>query len=359
MADIFRKLLKLPKNFRTSPTLIAGILIGAGIKEIFDDYFSSNNNKRNYAPTEVNIPNGFGSLFEESFGLPISSKTLYYSKHIVKYDNLKKVPLYAIEHLTKDMTRGDADRSKCKFKPAENIPLKFRSVNEDYFGSGYARGHMIPAGDIKNDQTSMAETFYLTNIVPQDFENNAGFWYRLESYCRTLTKRYENVYVVSGPLFLSEDDDLNKKYVKYQVLGSNEVAVPTHLFKIILIELKNKRYAIGSFVIPNKAIDEKKILKDFQVTLNQIENYSGFQFFPKLNIDHLKDLCVHDGCKIITKTMAEMYHLSRSMKKAKSLEDLDKIWQKVQSDKLHVDKQFIDEYWEKKSKLKDSHKQEN
>lgn len=24
----------------------------------------------------------------------------------------------------------------------------------------------------------MAETFYLSNIVPQNFENNAGFWNR-------------------------------------------------------------------------------------------------------------------------------------------------------------------------------------
>ena len=73
--------------------------------------------------------------------------------------------------------------------------------------------------DSKRDPTSMKESFFLSNIVPQNFENNVGFWYRLEEYCRSLSKRFSDVYVISGPLFLSDgvSGENEAKFVKYQV----------------------------------------------------------------------------------------------------------------------------------------------
>ena len=62
----------------------------------------------------------------------------------------------------------------------------------------------------------MDATFFLSNIVPQDLDNNANYWYRLEAYCRGLTKRYSSVYIVSGPLYLPKQED-GKKIVKYEV----------------------------------------------------------------------------------------------------------------------------------------------
>ena len=75
----------------------------------------------------------------------------------------------------------------------------------------------IVLGNVKNDQRGMAETFYLSNVVPQNSNNNAGFWYRLEAYCRALARRYNGVYVFSGPLFLPETELDGRKFVKYQV----------------------------------------------------------------------------------------------------------------------------------------------
>lgn len=63
----------------------------------------------------------------------------------------------------------------------------------------------------------MEETFYLTNIVPQDIDNNSGFWNRFEIYCRDLTNRFELVQVVTGPLYQANKGDGNKSYVQYEV----------------------------------------------------------------------------------------------------------------------------------------------
>ena len=40
-------------------------------------------------------------------------------------------------------------------------------------------------------QKSMDDTFLLSNIVPQDLDNNSDFWNRLEIYCRDLTKKVQ------------------------------------------------------------------------------------------------------------------------------------------------------------------------
>ncbi|EAW64538.1 endonuclease G-like 1, isoform CRA_b [Homo sapiens] len=90
---------------------------------------------------------------------------------------------------------------------------------------------MAPAGNNKFSSKAMAETFYLSNIVPQDFDNNSGYWNRIEMYCRELTERFEDVWVVSGPLTLPQTRGDGKKIVSYQVIGEDNVAVPSHLYK--------------------------------------------------------------------------------------------------------------------------------
>lgn len=42
--------------------------------------------------------------------------------------------------------------------------------------------------------------------------------FRLEMYCRDLTKSFEDVWVVSGPLVLPEVGDDGKKAMSYQVM---------------------------------------------------------------------------------------------------------------------------------------------
>lgn len=63
----------------------------------------------------------------------------------------------------------------------------------------------------------MDDTFYLSNIVPQNIDNNSGFWNRLETYCRDLTEQFDKVHVISGPLYQVNDIVGDKKFVKYEV----------------------------------------------------------------------------------------------------------------------------------------------
>ena len=58
--------------------------------------------------------------------------------------------------MTKDTLRGSAERNHCNFKADNNnIPRQFQSQNIDYLGSGYARGHMVPASMFNDLNTNL------------------------------------------------------------------------------------------------------------------------------------------------------------------------------------------------------------
>ena len=55
----------------------------------------------------------------------------------------------------------------------------------DYKGSGYDRGHLCPAGSMKQNFTSMSETFYLSNISIKLTDFNGGIRLKLEDLVRS------------------------------------------------------------------------------------------------------------------------------------------------------------------------------
>lgn len=81
------------------------------------------------------------------------------------------------------------------------------------------------------------------------------------------------------------------------MIGQNEVAVPTHLYKVILVEADERPIAIGCFIVPNEPIENKNSLKEFQVTLEEVQKRTGVIFFPELkNNNNLQGLCTVDSC---------------------------------------------------------------
>ena len=91
--------------------------------------------------------------------------------YVTAYDRRLRHPVWTAEHLTSESIRrppgAEVNRAMSVFTEDERIPMPFRSTNSDYFGSGYDRGHMVPAADAKSSQAAMNETFLLTNIAPQ------------------------------------------------------------------------------------------------------------------------------------------------------------------------------------------------
>nr|XP_024101031.1 nuclease EXOG, mitochondrial isoform X1 [Pongo abelii] len=313
----------------------------------------------------------------EQFGFPLTgTETRCYTNHALSYDQAKRVPRWVLEHISKSkimdssslhsyhhclfslstFTHGDADRKHCKFKPDPNIPPTFSAFNEDYVGSGWSRGHMAPAGNNKFSSKAMAETFYLSNIVPQDVDNNSGYWNRIEMYCRELTERFEDVWVVSGPLTLPQTGSDGKKIVSYQVIGKDNVAVPSHLYKVILARrssVSTEPLALGAFVVPNEAIGFQPQLTEFQVSLQDLEKLSGLVFFPHLDrTSDIQNICSVDTCKLLNFQEFTLYLSTRKIEGARSVLRLEKIMENLKNAEIEPDDYFMSRYEKKLEELK-------
>ncbi|KAM9387894.1 nuclease EXOG, mitochondrial [Phaethornis superciliosus] len=292
----------------------------------------------------------------EKYGFPeAGTETRCYTNHALSYDQAKRVPRWVIEHISKQKTLGNADRKHCKFRPDPNIPLMFSAVNEDYLGSGWSRGHMAPAGDNKFSARAMAETFYLSNIVPQNYENNAGFWNRMEMYCRELTERFEDVWIVSGPLTLPQTNEDGKKSVTYQVIGKDDVAVPSHLYKVILARrtrTSTEPLVLGAFVVPNNPIGFSHHLTEFQVNIEDLEKMSGLVFFPL--VDKTKDvqnICEVDTCKLMGFKEFTLYITARKVQSARTLHRLEKAMAELREAGIEPDEYLLKLHKKKEEEL--------
>ncbi|KAL7828831.1 hypothetical protein SRHO_G00324650 [Serrasalmus rhombeus] len=216
------------------------------------------------------------------YGFPSLSNIKSRESYVTSYDPRCRTAAWVIEQLTPETLSGPSDRKLCDFKEDDSVHVYHRSSNGDYKGSGFDRGHLAAAANHKWSQKAMEDTFYLSNVAPQNPHLNQNAWNNLEKYCRSLTKQYQNVFVCSGPLYLPRQELDGKMYVKYQVIGKNHVAVPTHFFKVVILENRRGEVELRPYVMPNMPVDEKIPLERFLVPIESIERASGLLFVPNI-----------------------------------------------------------------------------
>jgi len=192
------------------------------------------------------------------------------------YDGRGKVPLWTHEHLTKKNLETQASRKGMHFYENSKIYPLHRSTLSDYYKSGFDRGHMVPAADQQFTKDALKEAFLLSNICPQNPELNRGYWAKLEKHARALALENESVDVVSGPLYLPQIEE-GKRVVRYQVIGENDVSVPTHFYKVIQVN-KGREVTRVAYLVPNEAIPSKATLEEYQVSIEVVEKVTGLAF---------------------------------------------------------------------------------
>lgn len=185
------------------------------------------------------------------------------------YNTEWKIPQWVAWKLTAARLQGKAKRTD-DFLPDPDLPEKVRSLDKDYAGSRYDRGHMAPAGDMKWDEQAMAESFYLSNICPQASNLNRGDWRELEEKCRVWAQEGEELYIVCGPVV--------KEGVRHKRVGKSKVLVPEGFFKVLLVMGEQPR-AVG-FLYPNDDCDAP--LASYAVPVDSVEQVTGIDFYPAL-----------------------------------------------------------------------------
>ncbi|TSO77761.1 Endonuclease G, mitochondrial [Bagarius yarrelli] len=213
------------------------------------------------------------------YGFPSLSQIKSRESYVTCYDPRIRTPAWVIEQLSAETVRGTSERKLCDFKEDESVHVYHRATNSDYKGSGFDRGHLAAAANHKWNQKAMDDTFYLSNVAPQNPHMNQNAWNNLEKYRRALTKHYTNVYVCSGPLYLPRQEPDGKMYVKYQVL-ERPVAVPTHSSRCNSGE-KLGEVELRQYVMPNATV-ERRSARALLGAHRGIERASGLMFVPNI-----------------------------------------------------------------------------
>lgn len=161
-------------------------------------------------------------------------RELCFDAFAVLHSGNTKTPVFVAQKLNPQTLQGAKGLQRTdKFYAEARLPISERATLEDYRGSGWSRGHMAPAGDMGNPQ-AMAQSFSLANMVPQDARQNSGPWAKVEDDTRRYVMRARgDVYVITGPVF-----EPNAR-----TIGRNEVAVPSHLFKLVYDPSSGKAWA--------------------------------------------------------------------------------------------------------------------
>lgn len=189
--------------------------------------------------------------------------------YTVCYNHEWFIPNWVAYELTKQEATGEEHRS-CHFVPDPLVtgnPVE----TDDYTNSGYDRGHMAPAGDMKWSEQAMRESFYMTNICPQNHNLNAGDWKSLEELARDWASRYGSIYIACGPIVDKNHTAIGKHH---------KIAVPTAFYKVFLRRKSDKEWTAIGFVMPNKAGHQP--LMTYMLSIDEVEQLTNIDFFFNL-----------------------------------------------------------------------------
>ena len=213
------------------------------------------------------------------YEIPVSTKEraeilLEQYSYTVSYNPDLCIPNWVAWELNAEKLVARESRNS-KFVPNPQLPEDKAVTTKEYTGSGWDRGHMCPAGDNKYHWRAMNESFYMTNICPQNHNLNRGDWKELEEACRRWAE-VEPVYIVCGPI--------NYRTPKYGYIGKTfKIRIPDAFFKVVLTGMQSgKPRAIG-FIYKNEAGNNKR--DKYVNSVDEVERITSMDFFSALPDD--------------------------------------------------------------------------
>lgn len=182
-----------------------------------------------------------------------------------------RLSLWTSHELTRAQIRGSQKRTD-DYRLDPKV-LKNGVEGGDYRRSGFDRGHLVPAADMRLNYQAMSESFYMSNMTPQRPGFNRGIWQSLERLSRSLVLSRGDAIVITAPVLERGLNVLKKG-----------IAIPKEFYKILYWP---KKQMFAAFLLPNQKQSGLEP-EDFQVTVDEIEQKTGLDFFSHLP-DELED----------------------------------------------------------------------
>jgi endonuclease G, mitochondrial len=208
----------------------------------------------------------------EQQGLPAldpGEQVIWHPGHCLVWDEVHNIPKWTAHIVMSDILKGNLARVDT-FLPDPDIKDNTQLFDEYWF-SGYDRGHMVPSADMRWSQEALTPTYYYSNIAPQRPELNRGTWAELEDWGRRYVHyANERVFVVTGPIMSADMPLLTTPKAK------EKVSIPSAFFKVFADLDGPERKGIA-FIMTNGLNDGAPI--GYAVTIDSVEERTGLDLF--------------------------------------------------------------------------------
>ena len=188
---------------------------------------------------------------------------------IVSYVEKYELPEWVAYELTIDRLNASKNERNQMFSPDPAIKSK-SGHPEDYRGSGYRRGHLVPSADMAWNKDAMDATFLMSNVAPMKEEFNDVIWLELEHNVRDWGRKHKKIVVITGPVF---SDTMH-------TIGKNEIYVPTTFYKAVFTSNNQKPHVVGFLI--NQTDTSFGPLEQYVVPVDSIERVTGLDLFSNL-----------------------------------------------------------------------------
>jgi len=251
---------------RTLPAILTPLVIFAALilnlhKNKTDACISTGNN------TTCTRSNHFSGLDKVIIPDSIPSQIKKYTGFTLSFNIGNHTPNYSAWELLASETEGIAPRADKFWQDSE---IDGCPMHSDYTRSGYDRGHIAPAADMKWSPDAMHDCFVMSNICPQASALNSGAWNTLEKKQRKWAQRDSAIYIVAGPVY--EKSDMRR-------IGNTGIRIPSAFFKVIIAPYIENPRGIG-FIFPNMSSPGN--MQNYSMTIDEVEKITGFDFFSAL-----------------------------------------------------------------------------
>ena len=157
-------------------------------------------------------------------------------------------------------------------------------ANDPYYGSGYDHGHIVASADRLCSNNMNYQTFYLTNMQPQKNEFNSKLWAKMEEQLRkwNTSSFRDTLYVCKGGTIDRADQILTTT--------AKGLLVPRYFFMAVLCKKNSDKtnggYKAMAFWVEHLNEDHSgDNLKDYLITVDELEELTGIDFFCNLPDD--------------------------------------------------------------------------
>ena len=200
------------------------------------------------------------------------------------WDMNRQIPMWVAYPLNQKLI-GKGSRSGAwqydKFmstKKQPNLKRTYQAGSVD----GYIRGHLCPSSDRMRPGMN-EQTFYFTNMAPQDPYLNGGLWSWLEEHVQRLALSAQDAWVITGCIDSEETNWVT------DVTGKR-IAVPEAFFKAVLLRYSydggtGERYEAHAWVVENRSYGfsgfEQKA-HALEICIDKLENIISIDLYPNL-----------------------------------------------------------------------------